>query len=455
MSESEHKKESFEDLREHIQAGDKALLIEFLDTIGSGEVARAISRLEEEERHQLFQVLGPEAGANLVNELPEEQAADLIEELPQQAAAELVEELDSDDQADILGAMEDEDAEEILQRMDPEDALEARQLMSYDPQTAGGLMMTEFLSFPASWRIRDILADLEKNAEIYSHYQILYGYVIDKDGALLGILRFRDLLLSPKDTPVTQIMIGEAILVQVSTSLEDLEDIFDRHDFFAVPVVDESRVLIGIIRRADVREALESRAEKTFLLSSGILGGEEFRTMPLKERSTRRLAILSINIALNILSASVIAMYQDTLSQVIALAVFLPIISDLSGCSGNQAIAVSIRELSLGLLRPKDFARVFVKESWVGIINGLALGALLGLVAYIWKGNIWLGGVVGVSLFLNTMLSVVIGGCVPLLLKKMKLDPAIASSPLLTTITDVCGFFFVLSFASAVLSHLI
>lgn len=455
MSESEQIRESFEDLREHIQAGDKALLIEFLDTIGSGEVARAISRLEEDERHQLFQVLGPEAGANLINELPEEQAADLIEELPQQAAAELVEELDSDDQADILGAMEDEDAEEILQRMDPEEALEARQLMSYDPQTAGGLMMTEFLSFPASWRIRDILADLEKNAEIYSHYQILYGYVIDKGGALLGILRFRDLLLSPKDTPVTQIMIGEAILVQVSTSLEDLEDIFDRHDFFAVPVVDESRVLIGIIRRADVREALESRAEKTFLLSSGILGGEEFRTMPLQERSTRRLAILSINIALNIMSASVIAVYQDTLSQVIALAVFLPIISDLSGCSGNQAIAVSIRELSLGLLRPKDFARVFIKESWVGLINGLALGALLGLVAYIWKGNIWLGGVVGLSLFLNTMLSVVIGGCVPLLLKKMKLDPAIASSPLLTTITDVCGFFFVLSFASAVLGHLV
>lgn len=455
MSESEQIRESFEDLREHIQAGDKALLVEFLDTIGSGEVARAISRLEEDERHQLFQVLGPEAGANLINELPEEQAADLIEELPQQAAAELVEELDSDDQADILGAMEDEDAEEILQRMDPEEALEARQLMSYDPHTAGGLMMTEFLSFPASWRIRDILADLEKNAEIYSHYQILYGYVIDKDGALLGILRFRDLLLSPKDTPVTQIMIGEAILVQVSTSLEDLEDIFDRHDFFAVPVVDESRVLIGIIRRADVREALESRAEKTFLLSSGILGGEEFRTMPLQERSTRRLAILSINIALNIMSASVIAIYQDTLSQVIALAVFLPIISDLSGCSGNQAIAVSIRELSLGLLRPKDFTRVFIKESWVGLINGLALGALLGLVAYIWKGNIWLGGVVGLSLFLNTMLSVVIGGCVPLLLKKMKLDPAIASSPLLTTITDVCGFFFVLSFASAVLGHLV
>jgi magnesium transporter len=157
---------------------------------------------------------------------------------------------------------------------------------------------------------------------------------------------------------------------------------------------------------------------------------------------------------LNMIAASVIALYQDTLRAAIALAVFLPIISDMSGCSGNQAVAVSIRELSLGLIRPSEFLRVFSKEALLGLFNGLVLGLVLGAVAVLWKGNLQLGLVVGSALALNTLLSVVIGGSMPLLLKKLGADPALASMPLLTTITDMCGFFFVLSFASATLPSL-
>lgn len=446
--------ESFERLRELLQAGDRQAISEFLGSIGAGEVGRALSRLSEDERIRLFEILGPEESAELLVEIPEEQAADFIEDLPEQQAADIVEEFDSDDQADILQAMESEDAESILQKMDPEEALEARSLLNYDPNTAGGLMITEFLSFAADWKVKDILNDLETKAETYAAYEVLYGYVVDDDQKLLGVIRFRDLLLSPKNTPVTQIMISEAVLVPTSSSLEDLEDIFDRYDFFAVPVIDEAQRLVGLVRRSDMREALESRAEQTYLQSAGILGGEEFRTMPASERSFRRLSVLTVNIGLNLVSASVIAFYQDTLAEVIALAVFLPIISDLSGCSGNQAIAVSVRELALGLLKPQDFVRVFLKESIVGVINGLLLGLFLGLVAYVWKGNLVLGAVVGAALTLNTLISVVIGGLVPLALKRLKIDPALGSSPILTTITDICGFFFVLSFASALLHHL-
>jgi len=176
--------------------------------------------------------------------------------------------------------------------------------------------------------------------------------------------------------------------------------------------------------------------------------------MPVLTRSKRRLSWLSINIGLNIVAASVIAMYEDTLSAVIALAVFLPIVSDMSGCSGNQAAAVSMRELTLGAADPKDIARVWGKEAAVGLINGLALGLLLGCAAWAWKGNPMLGLVVGAALALNTVLAVSIGGTVPLLLKRFKVDPAVASGPLLTTITDMCGFFLVLSFASMVLPQL-
>jgi magnesium transporter len=172
-------------------------------------------------------------------------------------------------------------------------------------------------------------------------------------------------------------------------------------------------------------------------------------------RSSRRLAWLSTNIVLNVIAASVIALYQETLAAVIALAVFLPIISDMSGCSGNQAVAVSMRELALGLLRPSEFWRVWRKEAAVGLINGLALGLLIGAVAWAWKGNPFLGLVVGGAMTLNTLVAVSIGGTVPLILRRLGVDPALASGPILTTVTDMCGFFLLLSIAAALLPRLL
>jgi magnesium transporter len=186
----------------------------------------------------------------------------------------------------------------------------------------------------------------------------------------------------------------------------------------------------------------------------GIVGGEELRTLPLRVRSVRRLSWLTVNILLNVLAASVIAFHQDTLQQVIALAVFLPIISDMSGCSGNQAVAVSMRELSLGFVRPRELWRVLGKEASVGIINGLVLGALLGVVGWLWQGNWMLGAVVASALAINTLVAVCFGGTIPLILKGVGQDPALASGPILTTVTDMSGVFLVLSIAGAVLPWL-
>ena len=177
--------------------------------------------------------------------------------------------------------------------------------------------------------------------------------------------------------------------------------------------------------------------------------------MPLGIRAKRRLAWLSVNIVLNILAASVISAYEETLVAVIAIAVFLPMVSDMSGCSGNQAVGVTMRELALGLVRPADALRVWLKEVTVGAINGVALGCLIGIVAWVWKGNPWLGLVIGLALALNTVIAVSIGGVVPLLLKRVGQDPAVASGPLLTTITDMAGFFLVLSLASLMMPLLV
>ena len=444
----------WETLSELIVDGTKAAIIDFLDLLGASESARAISRLSEEEQHLLFSRLGPEEAADLIEGFTDTQAADIVETMPFEQAAAILDELPSDQLADVLAEMDDSASESILASMEKKGAAEARMLLNYAPDCAGGLMVSEFLAFQAEDTIRDVLKDLQENQEEYNSYNVQYFYVVDSDGRLTGVMRMHNLLFYSRQTRLGDIMIPSPLSVPDTASLNELKNFFEEHKLFGVPVVDGARRLVGVVLPSAVEEEFNKQKTKAFLRLSGIIGGEEFRTMPLLARSGRRLSWLSMNIVLNIMAASVIALYQDTLAAAITLAVFLPMVSDMSGCSGNQAVAVSMRELSLGLVKPGEILWVVLKEARVGIINGVVLGILLGLVAFVWQNNIWLGIVVGGALAANTLVSVTLGGALPLLLKRMKMDPALVSSPLLTTVTDMCGFFFVLSFASAVLPKL-
>jgi magnesium transporter len=295
---------------------------------------------------------------------------------------------------------------------------------------------------------------MNRNRDDYYDYDIQYCYVADSIGRLVGVLPLRDLLMVRHSQPISTIM-RVPLSIDVTAGLDQMKLFFDDHPFVGVPVTDEAGALLGVVRRSSVVEALGEKATEAFLAISGLIGEDELRTMPVWQRARRRLSWLSLNILLNVMAASVIAFYQDTLAAVIALAVFLPIISDMSGCSGSQAVAVSIRELTLGLVRPYEFLRVVWKESAVGLINGLVLGILLGTVAVLWQGNIYLGLVVGSALMFNTLMAVVLGGLIPLGLKAVRQDPALASGPILTTVTDMVGFFLVLSFASVMLTRLV
>jgi len=444
----------WETLSELVAAENSVELTNFIETLSPSETARAISRLTEAEQLRLFSLLSPEDAADVIEDIPEAQAADLVEDMPSEQAAAIMEELSSDHLVDVLGEMDEDASQAILAKMDQEDAKEARMLLEYAPDCAGGLMISEFLVYKIDHTIQDVLDDLQANRSEYIDYHVQYFYVVDREEKLTGVLRMHDLLFPARGTRLTQVMISSPLSVPDKASLKELEDFFEQHHFFAVPVVDDGGRLVGVVLPSAIEEAVSKGETKTFLRLSGIIGGEEFRTMPLLSRSGRRLSWLSLNIVLNIIAASVIALYQDTLAAVITLAVFLPMVSDMSGCSGNQAVAVSMRELSLGLVRPGELLWVLAKEAKVGIINGLVLGLLLGGVAFFWKGNLWLGVVVGGALAANTLVSVLLGGMLPLVLKRLKLDPALVSSPLLTTVTDMCGFFFVLSFAAAVLPKL-
>ena len=454
LEESPEMARPWQTLEELASAGRSQELEDYLDTLSPGETARAIARLDEAVRTRVLTLIDPGEAADVLDDLSVEQAADLIEELQPSEAAEIFEELPADEQVDILADLSSRDADAILDEMAPEDAAKARVLMGHDPESAGGLMIAEFLSFRQDMTTDDVLANLRQNRDEYSDYEVQYAYVTDDGGRLIGVLRLRDLMLSARNLPIEKLMIPEPLAVPTSYGLDDMVGFFEDHEFLGVPVVNDDDQLVGVLRKSVVREAVERRAKNVFLKVSGIIGGEELRNLPLRVRCLRRLSWLCPNIVLNIIAASVISMYQDTLQAAIVLAVFLPIISDMSGCSGNQAVAVSIRELAMGLIQPREVWRVFVKEGALGVINGLALGVLLGSVAALWQGNVYLGLVVGAALALNTVLSVLLGGLVPLILKGFKVDPALASGPILTTVTDMCGFFLVLSFASMTLEKL-
>lgn len=441
-------------LEEILSQENLSRLEAYFERLSGEDTARVVSRLSLSDRQQLFALLPPEDAADLAEMLPDAQVAEVFEELAPAVAADILEQMPSNERADLLGVLEEDGAEAIIGHMAPEAASDVRHLVGYSPDEAGGLMITECLAFPHTATVGDVVDDFQKNADTYSDYDVQYTYVVRPSGVLAGVLRLRELLLAPRGRPIGELMIPEPLRVQDTERLTQLGRFFDAHQFVGVPVVNEAGVLKGVVRRHDVEEALADRFGSDYLKSQGIVGGEELRTMSLWRRSSRRLSWLSINIVLNIVAASVIAVYQDTLASVIALAVFLPIISDMSGCSGNQAVAVSMRELSLGLVKPYEALRVWAKEISVGTINGAVLGVLLGLAAWLWQGNFTLAMVVASAMALNTVVAVSIGGTVPLLLKRLKFDPALASGPILTTITDMCGFFFVLSFATFVLARL-
>ena len=438
-----------------VERSDAPAIEAYLKQLSETDRVHDLGRLTADARSELLGLVHPEYAADLIEEMPKLLAAEAFEDLTPDNAAEILEELASDDQANLLRHIEPKSAKAILDHTPSLAADSVRGLLEYSEDTAGGRMITEYLAVPATRSVQDVIDEMRANVEEYADYAVQYVYAVDQAGALAGVVPLRELLLARPNRSIASCMVNTPVKVRADAHITEVFELFDEYDYIAVPVVSEDKTLVGALLREDVDALRLDEAHEQERNARGIVGGEELRSMPTAVRSSRRLAWLSINIVLNVTAASVIALYEETLQAVIALAVFLPIISDMSGCSGNQSVAVSLRELSLGLIRPKEYRRVIAKESIVGLINGVVLGSILGVLAWLWKDNVALGLVVGSALALNTVIAVCIGGSVPLLVRRLGYDPALASGPMLTTVTDVCGFFLTLSIATAALSHLI
>ena len=459
MSESPSvEREAFEELAHLVDTGDAERVAGFVHLLPPEDTAYTIHHLDEEHRSRFFALLA-EADADLAADLFEHfddaHAADMVAELEPETAATIVEEMDSDEQADVLGELEDHEAEAILEEMAPEAAEDLRTRLTYDEDTAGGLMINEFLAYPQRDTVEMVIDDLREHHDEYKEYEVRYLYAVDEQERLAGVVPMRRIVMSPRGTPLAQLGFCDPVTVEVGTHLDDLEDLFDRVDYSAVPVLEADGRLVGVVQRAAVQEARSEAAEEDLAKVGGIVGGEELRSMPVLSRAARRLMFLLPIMVLLMGSASVIRLFVETVEKVPVLAAFLPVVAGLCGSSGGQAVAVSMREISLGLINAADLTRVLIQEAAVSLVIGLLLGVVMFGVTWLWDGNLYMGLVIGGSIVPVLLVATCIGGAVPVALRGLGIDPAMASGPVVTTVVDLVGFFVVLAAATLFMHRLV
>jgi magnesium transporter len=444
-----------EELERLVESRDAKATAAAVRALPAEDTPYVLARLDEDTRVSLFELLAEEdavLAAAVLGQLADEQAGDVIDALTASAAARIVDRMKSDVQADVLAQLDDEDRDEVLAAMSPSEAQDVRERMEYEPDTAGGLMITEFLAYPITRSVTEVIDDLRAHGDAFSHYEVGYVYGTDEEGRLVGVVPMRRLLMASHGRRLADLVVGNPVCVTVDEHLDALEGVIDRVPYRALPVLDKRGELVGVLQRASIRAATADAQAANLQTFAGIIGGVELRSMPTHLRTIRRLAFLLPSILLSFLAVSVIGFYEPLIDRVTALAVFLPLVANLSGAAGNQAVAVSIRELSLGLIRPADVFRVGGKEALLGVANGVVLAGVLAGVVFLSRGETPLLAVaVGGAFVATSVLAVVLGGVLPLVLSRLGVDPAMLSSPILTTLTDVASFLAVLGLASLLL----
>jgi len=411
------------------------------------DLADILSALGERDRLTAVQALPPELSSQALAEMPEEaHAEDTLAALAPEQAAEIVEQLEDDDAADILGELEPAAQERILQEV--EDRAEVDQLLGYDEETAGGRMTTHTVTVLDTITAGEALDEIRRQAEqVEDFYQV---FVVDAQRRLVGVLPFKDLVVSRPDRRVRDFMAPADISVPPELDQEAVARLLARYNLPSVAVVDEAGRLLGRITFDDVIDVVEAETTEDLLRFGGVPANEELAG-GWRDAVRSRLPWLYLNLLTAFLAGGVVYLFQSTVQRTVALAIWMPIIAGMGGNAGTQALAVTVRRLALGLIPSHLFARVVGKEVLVGIVNGLAIGCVVGVIAALVGDQPRLGAVVFLAMTGNLLVAGFAGGFIPVVLERFRVDPAIASSIFVTTFTDVCGFFLLLGLAGWVL----
>lgn len=394
-----------------------------LRELSSSEGAAVLAEMDEDSRPALLETLRPAEIANLVRQMPHNEGADVISEL----APGL--------RAPVLGELSQGDREQLSA------------ILEHPPESAGGIMSDRFISLRGEMTIEEALRVLRGKREDSSGQQVAYLYVVDREGRLTGIVPIHDLVFSQPHRRIDEIMKREVKHLWVDDDQEKIANLFEHYHYMALPVLSRAGRLLGIVQASQVMEIMRKEATEDMQLMVG-LSGEERALTPWKLSLRRRLPWLCVNLATAFLAASVVGLFEETIAAWTALAIFLPIVAGQGGNAGAQTLTVIIRDMALGEISHGDGRKALAKETLLGLVNGIVIGVIVGVLGYLWKGSAALGVVVGLAMVLNMVAAGLSGVMVPYTLRALKIDPALASSIIMTTVTDVAGFFFFLGLAA-------
>ena len=413
------------------------------------DMAEHLENLSLEKQVCLLNALPVEEAAEALAELDEHTRVEILENLDPDTAAGIVGEMSPDDAADVLDELDEDHSDVLLSKLESEDAEEIRNLMAFDPETAGGVMNTEILILSQDLTADEAIQHLR--SEIGDKEIPYYAYIVDADDILLGVLSLRNLLLSPPGTLLAEEVKGqELIAVRFDAPREEVARLFSHYNFMAMPVTDYEGRLLGVISHDDVIDIIQDLAGEDMLGMVGA-GQDETSDTPWLESVRMRLPWLLVNMINSALSASVVWFFDGTIAQMAVLAVFMPMVANQAGNTGQQALAVIIRQLATERFERKRAWWAVLREGKIGLSNGAILGLLVWVAIFLFTGSFALASVMVAALVLDMFLGAIAGASIPLILKELGRDPAQASSIFLTAITDGAGFFLFLGLATLVL----
>ena len=428
-----------------IETGDGAGLRALVGDLHESDMGALIEALPPEQRQRLVELLGIDFDFTALTEVDDAVREEILEDLPSQAVAKGVSELESDDAVAILEDLPKDEQAEILEQLPQTERVALTRSLDYPEESAGRRMQTEFIAVPPDWNVGQAIDYMRETTELPDHFYELY--VVDEGGHFLGAVPLDRLLRSKRPVPILDLMEKDRPRVSAVQDQEEVARLFQRYNWVTAPVVDTGDRLVGVITFDDVADVIEEEAEEDIHALGGITRDEQLSDSVWKI-ARGRFNWLLVNLATAFLASSVLGLFEGQLQKMVALAVLAPIVASQGGNATTQTMTVAVRALATRDLSDANAWRVIMRELMVGVFNGVAFAIITGVAAYIWFKVPGLGFVIGLAMICNLIAAALGGILIPLVLHRLKFDPAVASSPFVTTVTDVVGFFSFLSIAS-------
>lgn len=435
-----------------IKKHDINRLNEFLETSHPSDIAEVMDDLDEEEHAiYLFRLCPKNIQSLVLVELSEELQATLVDELNIKEISNIVVNLESDDLTQLVSEIPKEKAEQILNSIDQEDSSRIRDQLKFEEHTAGRIMSNEFAAVKEEELVKKGIAYLKKLAKENKSFYLLY--VVNLNGVVIGYVSIKDLFFANPRAKISEIMKADIKTLHYTTDQEEVARFFQKYNYVSAAVVDDQGKMIGRITVDDILDVVEEEATEDLLLMGGV-SEEEKVDDSLLDSVKSRITWLHLNLLTAVMASSVVAFFEGTIDKVVVLASLMPIVAGLGGNAGTQAITVMVRNIATGELDDKNWKFAIIKELMIGAVNGLILGTVTAIVAFVFKHNIYLSLVIGIAMFVNQIVAGLVGSSVPILLKFFGIDPAVASSIFVTAFTDTFGFFCFLGLSNLFIQYL-